>query len=192
MTFFLNESIATSSRRTYKAGMSRYTEFCRQRKWSPFPASESSLVESVASTAFEVQYQTLKVYLAGIKHHHQLAGLPDPIATSIRLPLVLRGIRQRGLQLPSKLLRLPITIKIMGELKCALREQLDLSTDDLRMYWAAFTTAFFGFLRCLEYTAPSPSHLTRTERFYTPILQSTPTGIGCTSRSLRRTRSAWA
>ena len=26
------------------------------------------------------------------------------------------------------------------------------------MYWAAFTTAFFGFLRCSEYTAPSPSH----------------------------------
>ena len=45
--------------------------------------------EFVASTAFEVQYQMLKVYLAGIKHHHQLAGLPDPIETFIRLPLVL-------------------------------------------------------------------------------------------------------
>ena len=171
--------------------MSRYTEFCRQRKWSPFLASESSLVQFAASTAFEVQYQTLKVCLAGIKHHHQLAGLPDPIATSIRLPLVLRGIRRRGLRLPSKQ-RLPITIKIMGELQCALREWLDLSTDDHRMYWAAFTTAFFGFLRCLGYTAPSPSHFDKDRTLYARILQPTATGIGCTSRSLRRTRSAWA
>ena len=97
------------------------------------------------------------MYLPGIKHHHQLAGLPHPIATSIRLPLVLRGIRRRGLRLPPKP-RLPITIKIMGELKCVLQERLDLSTDNCRMYWAAFTTVLFGFLPCLEYTAPSPSH----------------------------------
>ena len=46
----------------------------------------------------------------------------------------------------------------MGELKCALQERLDLSTDNRRMYWAAFTTVLFGFLRSSEYTAPSPSH----------------------------------
>ena len=86
-TFFLHESIAASSQCTYNTDVSRYTEFCRQRKWSPFPASESSLVEFVASAASEVQYQMLKVYLASIKHHHQLAGMPDPVATSICLPL---------------------------------------------------------------------------------------------------------
>ena len=46
----------------------------------------------------------------------------------------------------------------MCELKCALRKRLDLSTDDNRTYWAAFTTAFFGFLRCSEYSAPNLSH----------------------------------
>ena len=95
-TFFLNERIAASSGRTYKTGVSRYTKFCRQRKWSPFPASESSLVEFVASAASEVQYQTLKVYLVGIKHHHQVACTADPAATSIHLSLVLRGIKGRN------------------------------------------------------------------------------------------------
>ena len=119
-----NESIAASSRCTYNTGVSRYTEFCRQRKWSSFPASELSLVEFVASSASEVQYQTLKVYLAGIKHHHQLAGMPNTVATFIRLFLVLRGIRRCGHQLPLKPL-LPITIKIVGQMKLALREHLD-------------------------------------------------------------------
>ena len=71
------------SRRTYNTGVSRYTELCRQRKWSPFPVSESSLVEFVASAALEVHYQTLKIYLAGIKHHHQLAGMPDSEFTAL-------------------------------------------------------------------------------------------------------------
>ena len=46
----------------------------------------------------------------------------------------------------------------MGELKCALQERLDLSTDNRQTYWAAFTTVLFGFLRSSEYTASSPSH----------------------------------
>ena len=148
-TFFLNKSTAASLRRTYNTSMSWYTEFCRQRKWSPFPASESSLVEFVPSAASNVQYQTLKVYLVGIKHHHQLACMPDPVATSIRLPLILRGIRRHWLRLPPKP-RLPITIKIIGQMKSTLPEHLDLSTDDRQMYWAAFTTTFFGFLQNLR------------------------------------------
>ena len=43
-------------------------------------------------------------------------------------------------------------------MKSALRERLDLSTDDRQMYWAAFTTAFFGFLRCSEFMTPSVSN----------------------------------
>ena len=121
------------------------------------PSLRASLVEFVVSAASEVQYQMLKVYLAGIKHHHQLAGMPDPVATSIRLPLILRGIKQRGLRLPPKP-RLPITIKIIGQMTSALRERLDLSTDDRHMYWDAFITAFFGFLRCSEFTTPSVSN----------------------------------
>ena len=39
-----------------------------------------------------------------------------------------------------------------------LRERLDLSTDDHQMYRAAFTTVFFGFLRCLELMTPSVSN----------------------------------
>ena len=98
-----------------------------------------------------------RIYLAGIKHHHQLAGMPDPVATSIRLPLVLRGIRRRGLRLPPKP-RLPITIKIIGQMKSVLQECLDLSTDDRQMYWATFTTAYFGFLWYSEFATQSVSN----------------------------------
>ena len=66
-TFFLNESIAASSRPTYNTGVSWYMEFCRQRKWSPFLASESSLIEFVVSASLEVQYQIAE----GISGWHQ-------------------------------------------------------------------------------------------------------------------------
>ena len=126
------------------------------------PSLRASLVEFVVSAASEVQYQMLKVYLTGIKHHHQLARMPDPVATSIRLPLVLRGIRRRELRLHPKP-RLPITINIIGQMKSVLRERLDLSTDDCQVYWAAFTTAFFGFLRCSEFTTPSVSNCDKNQ-----------------------------
>ena len=121
------------------------------------PSLRASLVEFVASAASEVQYEMLKVFLAGIKHHHQLARMPDTVATTIRLPLVLRGIRRRGLRLPPKP-HLPITIKIIGQMKSTLLEHLDRSNNDRQMYWATFTTAFFGFLWCLEFTTPSVSN----------------------------------
>ena len=74
----------------------------------------------------------------------------------------LRGIRRRELRLHPKP-RLPITINIIGQMKSVLRERLDLSTDDCQVYWAAFTTAFFGFLRCSEFTTPSVSNCDKNQ-----------------------------
>ena len=39
---------------------------------------------------------------------------------------------------------LPITIKIISQMKSVLRERLNLSNDNRQMYWAAFTVALFG------------------------------------------------
>ena len=77
----------------------------------------------------------------------------------------------------------------MSQMKLVLQERLDTSTHDRQMYWAAFTTAFFGtwnlWLR-------APAIVTRTERYHAMISQLTVTSIGCTSKLLKQTRSAWA
>ena len=155
------------------------------------PSLRPSLVEFVASAASEVQYQMLKVYLAGIKHHHQLARMPDPVATSIRLPLVIQGIIRCGLRLPPKP-RLPITIKIIGQMKSVLRERLDLSTDDRQMYWAALPRPSLAFFGARNLRLRASAIVTRTKLCYTLISQPTAMGIGCTSMLLKWTRSVWA
>ena len=60
---------------------------------------------------------------------------------------------------------LPITIKIMSQMKSMLRERLDLSNDNRQMYWATF-----GFIRSSEFTAPSPSSCDKDRKLLHPNL----------------------
>ena len=71
---------------------------------------------------------------------------------------------------------LPITIKIMSQMKSVLREHLDLSNDDHQMYWAAFTVAFFGFIRSLEFTTLSPSSCDKDRKLLRPDLTTDDNG----------------
>ena len=83
---------------------------------------------------------------------------------------------------------LPITIKIISQMKSVLRERLDLSNNNRQMYWAAFTVAFFG---AQNLRLRVPAIVTKIESYYALISQPMTTGIGCTSTLLKRTRSAW-
>ena len=80
-------------------------------------------------------------------HHLQFANQLTP-----RLEQVLRGIkREQSCRLPKKI-RLPITTQIMQQIK----ELLLKSPHDYNsiLMWAVCCTAFFGFLRCSEFTVP--------------------------------------
>lgn len=70
----------------------------------------------------------------------------DPTNDNL-LHLVCRGIRR--LQGDNHRTRLPITINLMHTLKEQLR-QSTYTTQEQRMLWAAFTMAFYGFLRVSE------------------------------------------
>lgn len=71
-----------------------------------------------------------------------------------RVQQVVRGIRKRQAILggPPKV-RLPITINIMVKIKAILSYELHKYQNI--MMWAACSIAFFGFLRCSEFTVPS-------------------------------------
>ncbi|XP_006815058.1 uncharacterized protein LOC102801440, partial [Saccoglossus kowalevskii] len=125
------------------------------------PISEDSLVYFVvhSATYFHLKYSTIKVYLAGIRNHYILGGLPNPLVTGngqthLRLNHVLRGIHR--LQGSSTRPRLPITFDILKGLCELLRKGVFGPYFDL-MLEAAFLLAFFGFLRCSEFACTTNS-----------------------------------
>ena len=85
---------------------------------------------------------------------HILHGYDLPLRTFIRLQYVLCGIKR--VQEVSKRVRLPITINHLAMFDLLLLR----SHSDNKMIGAAFTLAFFGFLRISEFTCNTKFNLT--------------------------------
>ena len=95
-----------------------------------------------------MSHKTIKVYIAGLRLGHILRGLPDPTQDPV-LAYTIRGIKRQQGDQPRT--RLPITISILHRLKSQLQDH-PMCLVDKRMLWAAFCTAFYGFLRSAEFT----------------------------------------
>lgn len=148
-----HSGVASSTRRAYAHGWSRFKDFCRNLTLPECPASSHS-IELFAASLFEsgLQHSTILVYIAAVRHHHILQDAPDP-TFSPRLSQLLDGItRLRHTGADS---RLPNTTALLLQMRSQLYLASPNHTDQL-MLWGAFTTAFHGFLRVSEYVAASP------------------------------------
>ena len=144
--------IASSTRKVYGTGASRYTKFCEATSLSAYPTSENTLMLFVAHLHSEgLAPGTIKSYLAGVRHDQIRAGLGNPcIAQMPQLEYVLKGVKR--LAKPSSYRRLPITPPILWELKRVWEK--DAANADNKMLWAASCLCFFGFLRSGKAAAP--------------------------------------
>ncbi len=144
----------------YKTGLNRFLRFCCDHGATPFPVSENLLCYFVAFLAQQgLAPNTIKTYLAGIRHAQIIRGHPEPRQDSKlpRLRLVQTGVKkvraERGL--PMARPRLPITPAL---LRCIRGVWDPLALDpDVVMLWAAAITCYFGFFRAGEITIPSAS-----------------------------------
>ncbi len=85
---------------------------------------------------------------------HVTAGLHNEFAEQLTptLEMVLKGIKKDKAAATPRI-RLPVTLEIMERLRGTFIKK---PTDyDNIMMWAAYSLAFFGFLRCSEFTVPS-------------------------------------
>lgn len=129
-------------------------KFCTSHGILPLPATELTLRYFCAHLSSSCAYQTIKVYLAGIRLLHLEQGLDDPTRDASLLHYLCVGIRRTKGDSPRR--RNPITLAILHIIKQELACS-HLPSGDKLLYWAAFTLAFYGFLRASEYTAPTSS-----------------------------------
>ena len=146
------QGVAPSTRRTYNAGTSAFSEFCGKRGIPLLPASELTLRYFCTYLSKRVSYRTIKVYLAGIRLLHLEHGFEDPTRDAPLLTYLCIGIR-RSNRKPTKT-RLPITISLLHTIKQQL-STADIPTHDKLLYWVALTLAFYGFLWASEYSCPT-------------------------------------
>ena len=150
---YLLSSLAPSSLVTYRSGIRSYRMFCLQTRISMFPLQEYNLQRYVVSLSNRVSYRTIKVYLCGVQFCSTLIGRNDHIASFTRLYYVLRGIRRLQGDRFHRVRRLPITFQHMLMIHRRVRLQRYSPFHHL-MLRTASALAFFGLLRCSEYTSP--------------------------------------
>ena len=130
--------------------------FCTKHGIKPLPASQLTLRYFCTELSYLVSYATIRVYLAGIRLFHIENHFPDPTTETPLLHYLCNGIhRCTG---DKKLKRRPITISLLRSIKLELSRDFSLHPHDKLLYWAAFTLAFYGFLRASEYTSPTHRH----------------------------------
>ena len=145
-------ALSTSSRKTYSTGQLRFSNFCKQLHVPPYPLQETTLRLFASFLARTLSFQTTQTHLAAIRFHHIELGFPCNFPNMQLLRLLLRGIKRANGE-RATLPRQPITVIVLKCLKTQLGNS-SLPVHDQHMLWAAFTTAFFGFLRSSEFCCP--------------------------------------
>ncbi|XP_063418241.1 uncharacterized protein LOC134701028 [Mytilus trossulus] len=155
-------AVADSTKALYNVGYEHYLKFLQLQgsTWSTFqlpPVSENLLMRFIAycESNKHLRYSTIKSYLCGIRFYYLLKGGVNPLENFVGKPLpklksVLVGLKKKHAIMPKRI-RLPITFDILYKMCFLLRNCIFDSYTDV-LIEAACVTAFFGFLRCGEFS----------------------------------------
>ena len=153
------QGIAQNTSKTYKSALRKFACFCSTYNvLTPFPVSESLLCYFATYLACQqLAPQTVKVYMAAIRHMQITMGLPEPreYSSMPRLRLVQSGIQRTHVARGTAKIRLPITPAILLKLKEHWTPRK--SDPDIIMIWATAVLCFFGFFRAGEITTSTIS-----------------------------------
>ncbi|XP_062607287.1 uncharacterized protein LOC134269078 [Saccostrea cucullata] len=167
-----NHALSRSTLMAYEAGMDSYTKFLLLHGTTWDDGSLASVIERLLMrfAAFcdehkQIKHSTIKLYLCGIRFFYLKQGGFNPMLKDGKplecLKTILVGIKKKQGS-TSKCVHLPITMPILSQM-CNLLKMSVFGYFNSFMLEAACVAAFFGFLRCGEFTVlnqfDSESHL---------------------------------
>ncbi|XP_061170025.1 uncharacterized protein LOC133179252 [Saccostrea echinata] len=117
--------------------------------------SEDVLIKFVSYCHYSLSltFSNIKLYLAGIRFHYLKAGHSNPFKEHDRLDCILRGIKRLQSNV-SKPKRFPVTYQILCQMVNRLNGSIFSPFIDFMLSCCSLM-AFFGFLRCGEFTVKS-------------------------------------
>lgn len=151
-------TLSKNTMTAYKLGMDRYRQFVSKLDNRPTQAipriSEETLLSFIAylHKFDKIQYSTIKLYLCGIRFNYLRYGINSPLdssVTNVRIYTFLKSVRRSQPQNHPR--RLPIDIDMLKRIVEYLDKGCFGNFDDALMK-SCCTLAFFGFLRCGEFT----------------------------------------
>lgn len=148
----LRASLATSTHSVYQRGISALQQFrCQWGFPDLWPVPEGQIVAFISSMSLAGKSPaTIGSYIAGIAFQHKIRGWQDPTKTFVAQKL-LEGCKRLNGRADT---RLPVTLTILQDMLSALGRACR-SNYEVALFEAAFTLAFFAFLRVGEFTTKS-------------------------------------
>ena len=153
---FQQAALAPSTYSTYSSGVRSYRLFCIHTGSPVLPLTELTLQRYAASMANRVGYKTIKVYLSGVQYLSIMSGFDVQVSSFMRLYYTLRGIRRIQGSRFGRQRRLPISITQLMFLHHRVQLQRYSPFEALMLRTSA-SLAFFGLLRCSEFTTATRS-----------------------------------
>ena len=161
-----DHALSKSTLTTYQSAISAFLRFLALSSGIPAMPDANGLLPSFSEncltdfvnycqSVLHLRHDTIKLYLAGIKFHYIKHNNVDILCDNLQLPYLLKAVKRTQCNVPTGL-RLPITFDILVELCDVLSRGFYSQLVDL-MLKCIYTTAFYGFLRCGEFTVSSIS-----------------------------------
>lgn len=123
------------------------------------PICEEVLIYFVAHcySVLRISHSTIKLYLCGIRFQYLMTNVPSPFSDDtgrhvLRLQMILKAVKKNCPR--SVLRRYPITASVLTKICVTLKHGLFTPYTDFMLHTVC-TVAFFGFLRCGEFTCLS-------------------------------------
>ncbi|KAL5505879.1 hypothetical protein EMCRGX_G007418 [Ephydatia muelleri] len=151
LQLLLNRAMAPSTATTYATGIRRYQGFCHAFKLIPVPGTKETITLFAAHLSRTLNSRTIQDYVAAVSFLHHSMGYKSPASSNPTLRLAIRGVQCLQEPIHLKPTRLPLTVEMLGHMLQRF-EAAPLKRHNRRMFRAALTLGFFGFLRVSEFT----------------------------------------